>query len=227
MRAIAVTIGSIATIITIGFVASRWGLPLSRAEDHKVPSGTTTVTGKARLTPGEQLALGRTQVQLGKLDERFSELDARLQAIEGKPDEGGQAQGTEVADADQAKDHPSTLSEVVLGEWMDRRAKAEPSNREWTTAVEAQFGQGLPQVPGVELDRVDCGSRFCRADLTVEGGSLVDMKDLLSLPVFRREGFTVPGEDGALAVYFMADGVSINELRKEAWSEVRASGIEQ
>jgi len=227
MRTTVIVIGAIATIITIAFVASRRGLTSSGAEDHKASSVNKLAKREPRISRSEQLAFGRTQAQLGDLDEKLSELDGRLRAVEAAPDETVEGEATETVAAEQPANDPSTLSEVVLGEWMDRIAKAEPSNREWTAVAESEFREGLPKVPGVELDRIVCGKRFCRADLIVEGRSLVGMSDLLSLPVFESGAFTVPGEDGALAVYFTAKGVSTNDLRKEAWSEVQANGIEQ
>jgi hypothetical protein len=90
---------------------------------------------------------------------------------------------------------------------LDRAAKRD---------VQGQLEAALTRLPGVELEAVDCGDRFCRATFAQDADEPPPVLDLMGVPPFTHEVFTLPETEGRVAVYLIRPGHSLADLRKEA-----------
>jgi hypothetical protein len=91
-----------------------------------------------------------------------------------------------------------------------------------TDVVNAEAAATLAQVPDVRMADLECSARFCRAMLVGEEGNEPPVKKLFKLPPFATSGFSMPDEDGKVALYFTRPGEELDALRNEAFSEVAA-----
>jgi hypothetical protein len=112
------------------------------------------------------------------------------------------------------------LSEADLGQWMDATMTAQSRDRVYTSEVKEQFKVSLTYAPGVKLEDVDCGSRFCRATFTQPDGAPPTLRQVIGASPFMTEGFTLGDADGRMAIYFVRAGETLDALRKEASVEL-------
>ena len=133
--------------------------------------------------------------------------------------------GTGVAPADPveppspAQDAPvdsGEVSEQTLAHWMNESLQVAQWNAETTTVATEQAEAAVAAVPGMVLDGMLCGDRFCKATFADEAGGTPDIAGVFGVPPFVNEGFAVEEPDGRMTLYFTQPGQSLSDLRRQA-----------
>jgi hypothetical protein len=218
MRTI-VSIGAIAAIASIAFVVLRRE-DGSKRRPEPIPEQETETANNQELKNTvvsallRQQQLGNEQPQ-GNVNGRIAELEARLRSVE--------TAGKKVENTTESKSGTKSatrISDARLGLWMDDALRRQ-WDRDGSNQARAQVEKGLAQVPGANLEELDCSKRFCRALFAQDNGERPVRGQLIGLLPFTNEGFTVDDPDGRVAIYFTRSGESLDELRKEATASVR------
>jgi hypothetical protein len=142
---------------------------------------------------------------------RLAELEARLASVENQRKDGGESKRAEKARTD-----AGYITEAEFGQWMDDALAAGALDRTWADQVKGQFHEILKTVPGVSLDGVECGDRFCRASFSSADGARPNLLRLYGSPPLTTDAFTVDLPDGSVAIYVTRAGESLTGLRGEA-----------
>jgi BMFP domain-containing protein YqiC len=216
MRRIIVMGGALLSVAALALVVVAGGGAPGRPEVEKVQPQTTqdtVVAGKNTLAALERFAVGQ-QAQAELTRQKLEALEQRLQALEAAQAEENAAEVAKAPDSEPGA--PTVLSEDDLGDWMLDRLRRHNRNSDWTTKAKGQVQQRLSELPGVEVEAVDCGDRFGRVTFFRNDGVRPDVVPLLGLPPFDNESFTAQHEDGSVSIYFTAPGVRVEELRAEA-----------
>lgn len=178
-----------------------------------------------------------------RLNKTLADLDARLRSVETsmktsmetsiKKGVGGHAgrtvasagaeqgaeQGADTVAPDGAAGQPAPARnpmETFVGS-LDETLRVGFLDREATDVATAEAGTSIAKLPGVRLEDMQCGERFCRATLAQEDGKPSAISELFGEPPFSAaDGFTIDQPDGRVQLYFARPGESLDKLRKEA-----------
>lgn len=151
-------------------------------------------------------------------------LGQRLRLVEDQLKAQRLSQPTNTTDAPASPVEPLPPSESDFAQWMEDSLASDARDQGVTDAVNAEAVVTLAQVPEVQMAELECSPRFCRAMLVGEEGNEPPVKKLFKLPPFATSGFSMPDEEGKVALYFTRPGEELDVLRKEAFSEV-ATGL--
>lgn len=171
-----------------------------------------SVLRRYQQTSQEQLQ--QAQSQQARVNNMLADLDARLRSVETAA--GEQVTDTGVSDSDARKPESGEVSESDLGHWIDETLRVGYLDRDSTKLATDQAAKSLAKMPGVNLEDMQCGERFCRATFAYENGEQPDIRGLFGVPPFLNEGFTINEADGRVALYFARPGESLDEVRSEA-----------
>ena len=168
-----------------------------------------------------QEQLQQANLQQTRLNRMLADLDSRLRSVEtGAGEQTTHAvvsdsveQGTDTAVANSGAGKPE--SETDLRHWMDETLRVGNIDRDSTALAIEQAGKSIAEVPGVNLEDMQCGERFCRATFVHEKGEQPVIEALFGQPPFVTEGFAINEDDGRVSVYFTRPGTSLNRSRNE------------
>lgn len=168
----------------------------------------------------------QAQLEQTQLKDMLAELDARLGSLESEVPEkiiGTTESNNDKQDIDMnlssndaGNSQAGVISEADLGHWIDETLDAGHWDWDQTTQASEQATSSLEKLPGVTLENMQCGDRFCRATLAHEDGKQPDIGDLIGEPPFVNDGFTINEPDGRVSVYFAGNGISLEDLRNDA-----------
>jgi len=168
-----------------------------------------------------QEQLQQANLQQTRLNTMLADLDTRLRSVE----TGASEQTTRAVVSDSVEQETDTAvpnsgagkseSETDLRHWMDEKLRVGNIDRDSTALAIEQADKSIAKVPGINLEDMQCGERFCRATFAHENGEKPDIQGLLGEPPFVNEGFFINEPDGRVSVYFTRPGTSLNELRSE------------
>jgi hypothetical protein len=164
------------------------------------------------------------QEQQARLNKTLADLEARLRAVEAGarerttagPDGAGRGEDPAGPKSGSGKPDPLKLAEADFGQWMDETLRVGNFDREATDLAKEQAGKSIAKLPGVSLEDLLCGQRFCRATFAHESGEEPAVQALFGEPPFMTEGFTIHEPDGRVSLYFVRPGESLQNLRGEA-----------
>jgi hypothetical protein len=170
-----------------------------------------------------QEQLQRAELQQARLNKMLADLDTRLRSVEtrageqtthaGASDSAEQGTDTAVPNSGARKPGSAKISEADFGHWMDETLDFD---RDATELAIEQAGKSVAKLPGVKLEDMQCGERFCRATFAHENGEPPAIQDLFGEPPFVTDGFTINEADGRVSLYFARPGESLEEFRSEA-----------
>ena len=162
----------------------------------------------------QQEQLREATREQARLSQMLQQLEVRLDQVEDLASANALGPVDEAPKYDPAR--PPQLSDGQVGAWMDNSLDAGLQDEETTVTMADQVINTLHKVPGVQLDDVSCGDRFCRATFSHVNGQQPELDELFGEPPFVNEGFTVIQPDGRVRLYFNQPGQSLAELRGEA-----------
>ena len=125
----------------------------------------------------------------------------------------------EVSEASLAENENSGAPEQEVAEWIEDSLKWGNFDHEMTEQAKSEALRTLSGLSGVGLDQIQCGDRFCRAELKYDQGRKAAVMELFGKPPFTNDGFTTEAPDGRTALYFVRPGESLEELRREVLQE--------
>jgi hypothetical protein len=180
-----------------------------------------------RFQQTNQEQLQRAELQQARLNRMLAELHTRLRSVETRAGEqtthavasDSAEQGTDTAvpnSGDAGKRESAQISEADVGHSMDETLRVGYFDRDATELAMEQAGKSVAKVPGVKVEDMQCGERFCRATFAHENGEPPAIQDLFGEPPFVTDGFTINEADGRVSLYFARPGESLEELRNEA-----------
>src|ERR687895_483831 len=179
-----------------------------------------------RFQQTNQEQLQQAELQQARLSKMLADLDTRLRSVETRAGEqtthagasDSAEQGTDTADSNSGAGKPESvkISEADFGHWMDETLRIGNFDRNSTELAIEQAGKSVAKLPGVKLEDMQCGERFCRAMFAHENGEPPAIQDLFGEPPFVTDGFTINEADGRVSLYFARPGESLEELRSEA-----------
>ncbi|TQV71849.1 hypothetical protein FKG94_19600 [Exilibacterium tricleocarpae] len=175
------------------------------------------------LQQANQRQLDKVRAEKNSLIDLVKALEARVAAVEtggktsarGSGDTGDDAHIK--AETENLSGHTgavATVTEVDLRHWMDDLIAMNYVDVEYSQRALSEVTETLERLPGVSVEAMQCGDGFCRAMFAQAGGEVPDISDVVGLPPFVGSGFTKPGDDGRLTVYFTDAGVSMRELEE-------------
>lgn len=165
--------------------------------------------------------------QLAHLNKKLTNIESKVQSLE-LASVGQIIDTTEWSDEAEKlyNDHENSqieqleledFSDTALGNWMDVSLQESYwENRESTKLAIEQAEMSLEKVPGIFLENMQCGEKFCRATLAHENGEKSSIRNLFGEPPFTNEGFTIEQQDGSVALYFVQSGLSLSDMRSKA-----------
>lgn len=159
----------------------------------------------------------QTRSQQDRLHAQLVAVETRLRNLE-----AGQANALMVRDVLEVglvENHNSGAPEQEVAEWIDDSLKWGNFDREITEQAESEALRTLSGLSGVGLEQIQCGDRFCRAELKYDQGRKNAVMELFGKPPFTSDGFTTEESDGRTALYFVRPGESLEELRREVLQE--------
>ncbi|MFW2373104.1 MAG: hypothetical protein ACN4GM_08275 [Gammaproteobacteria bacterium] len=172
----------------------------------------------------EQFRLAK--IEQDQLKNMLAKLEAKLATIESgvteqtindaKLDSTEQDSDIALSSNDEVNPQSTTISEVDLGHWIDESLDAGHWDWNLTTQAKEQAVNSLEELPGITLENMQCGDRFCRATLAHESGKQPEIGNLIGKPPFVNDGFTINEPDGRVSIYFAGNGISLNDLRSDA-----------
>ena len=112
---------------------------------------------------------------------------------------------------------PENVPEVLIGQYLESSLTDEALNDDITGIAVQQTQDQLHNLPGVNLETMQCSERYCRAKFNRVDGELPDLSDLWGTPPFMNQGFTLDQDDGSVILFFTNTGVTIDDLRKETF----------
>jgi hypothetical protein len=166
-----------------------------------------------------QQQLKHTQSEQARLNNMLSEMDHKHEPDKHEPLETTAPEPVDDYPLSRDDTEPVLSSEVVeqnFGNWMNDTLLNESWDIENTAQITEQASKTLTELPGVSLDDMQCGERFCRATLSHQSGELPDTSKLMGKPPFTNDAFTVNEEDGRVTLYFTGPGVTLGDLQNEA-----------
>lgn len=182
----------------------------------------------ARHEQTSQERLQEAQSQNTRLNRTLADLDTRLRSVEAGA--RGQTTSTVGSDSDeQATDESNSeggkarsrkVTEADLGHWMDETLRVGTFDQVATQLAIEQAGKSVAEAPGVILEDMQCGERFCRATFADQNGERPAIERLFGAPPFSTEGFTINETDGRVSLYFTRPGETIEGFRREARAAV-------
>lgn len=116
------------------------------------------------------------------------------------------------------------ISESALGDYIDQAldnqslAYDEPNDQAHEAIAQTQAL--MTQLPGVTLNNMQCGSGYCRAAFARIDGETPKLDSLWGQPPFINQIVEVPQDDGSVLLYFTEAGVSMDDIRAEAETEL-------
>lgn len=149
-------------------------------------------------------------------------LGSRLRSLEEQLNAERAARQANAASTSPRPSEPAPPSESDFAQWMEDSLTTAARDQAITDSVRAEANTSLQQVPEVELKELECSAQFCRATLVGEEGKPPSVRKLYGLAPFATSGFTIPGEDGRVALYFTRPGEELDSLREQAFREVGA-----
>jgi hypothetical protein len=179
-----------------------------------------------RFQETNQEQLQQAELQQARLSKMLADLDTRLRSVEtrageqtkhaGASDSAEQGTDTAVPNSGAGKPESAQVSEADFGHWMDETLRVGYFDRDATELAIEQAGKSVVKLPGVKLEDMQCGERFCRATFAHENGEPPAIQDLFGEPPFVTDGFTINEADGRVSLYFARPGESLEEFRSEA-----------
>ncbi len=179
-----------------------------------------------RFEQTNQEQLQRAELQQARSNKMLADLDTRLRSVEtraseqtthaGASDSAEQGTDTAVPNSGAGKPESAQISEADFGHSLDETLRVGNFDREATELAIEQAGKSVAKVPGVKLEDMQCGERFCRATFAHENGEPPAIQDLFGQPPFVADGFTINEADGRVSLYFARPGESLEALRSEA-----------
>ncbi|MGH8605946.1 MAG: hypothetical protein ACREX9_00520 [Gammaproteobacteria bacterium] len=184
------------------------------------------VSALRRFEQTNQEQLQRAELQQAGLKRMLADLDTRLRSVEIRAgeqttpavasDSAEQGTDTAVPNSDAGKPEPPQISEADFGHSLDETLRVGNFDRDATELAMEQAGKSVAKVPGVKVEDMQCGERFCRATFAHENGEPSAIQDLFGEPPFVTDGFTINEADHRVSLYFSRPGESLEELRNEA-----------
>jgi hypothetical protein len=178
-----------------------------------------------RFQETNQEQLQRAELQQARFNRMLAGLDTRLRSVETHAgeqtthavasDSAEQGTDTAVPNSGAGKPEPAQISEADFGHSMDETLRVGDFDRDATELAMEQAGKSVAKVPGVKVEDMQCGERFCRATFAHENGEPPAIQDLFGEPPFVTDGFTINEADGRVSLYFARPGESLEELRSE------------
>lgn len=164
-----------------------------------------------RLRKANRKQLRQSRQQQALVGTMLADLESRLRAVEVQQEPlGDSREGERTAE----RRRPGVVGEADLGRWMD-----EALDVGWDPGLTQQIvgeAEGvIADMPGVEIEDMHCGARFCRAAFAGEDGAEPALGDLFGHPPFMNDGFTMLQPDGQVVLYFLRPGESLDALRSE------------
>ena len=213
MRRWAIAAGVIAGSVWLGYEL-RGEHVSNRARDSQRDSPEA----RTELDSARALAAGRERPRAA--DDSDSWLVSRVSALEAQLRELGSAHSnSERAEKTTATTRPASFKFAITeSELGDRMVAAIRHERDatWTERASSQIEGALASQPHVEVEEVECGSRFCRAAFIRDDGEAPDHDALLHAVPLENEAFTVARQDGRVEVYFTRQGhPSIESMLRE------------
>ena len=168
----------------------------------------------------------REELQQAGLKRILADFDTRLRSVETRAaeqtahavtsDSAEPGTDTAVLNSGAGKPEPAQISEADFGHWVDETLRVGYFDRDATELATEQAGKSVAKLPGVRLEDMQCGERFCRATFAHENGELPAIQELFGEPPFVTDGFTINEAGGRVSLYFVRPGESLKELRSEA-----------
>jgi len=187
-----------------------------------------------RFQQTNQEQLQRTELQQAGLNRMLADLDTRLRSVETRAgeqtthavasDSAEQGTDTAVPDSGAGKPESTNISEADFGHWMDETLSVGNFDKDATELAIEEAGKSIAKAPGVKLEGMQCGERFCSATFAHENGEPPAIQDLFGEPPFVTDGFTINEADGRVSLYFARPGESLEELRSEAQNSAGLAG---
>lgn len=172
-----------------------------------------------------QAQLQETQHEQARLNAALLALAARVGSIESAKsdspkvvsvEENNEQQTDTIASSNpNPAPEPRKVSEAELGQWMNESLSMSSADAHLTAQATEQAAMSLAKTPGVNLETMQCDSRFCRATFASKSGRAPNIGDLFGEPPFVTEGFTVNEADGRVSIYFTQPGISLADVRVE------------
>ena len=183
----------------------------------------------------QQLALSyqtlveETRIMQSRLNDAVASQEERIksaEAIRSKPNERlgesnsvAQVSALESGNHELSNGETNKVNEREMSRWMDDVLSAGYLDDTVTGLATEQVESSIAKQPGMQLVDMLCSERFCRASFAMEDGKLPDIGNLLGVPPFVNEGFSVNKPDGTVTIYFTDAGVSLSDLQIEASQE--------
>lgn len=161
--------------------------------------------------------------EVTRLSRKISELEARLQSMEIAERELGKVDAYSEIDQPDSKNamkksKEKKFSEAYFSYWMDEALNAGYYDEATTKKVEDQVETTLAKLKGMNLTDMQCGERFCRANLVSEPGKSISISQLVGASPLMGSAYTIVDRDGGVKIYFTQASQSMTELRSEAQS---------
>ncbi len=173
-----------------------------------------------------QEQVSQAQQEQTQLKDMLVALDARLGSLESEITEqtisttesnsDEQDPDTILSSNDTENPQARKISEADLGHWIDETFDAGHLDWDLTAQASEQATSSLEKLPGVTLENMQCGDRFCRATLANENGKKTDVGELIGEPPFVTDGFTINEPDGRTLIYFAGNDITLEDLRSDA-----------
>lgn len=164
-----------------------------------------------------QIQQRQTKTAQDHLYTQLVAMESRLRTLELAKMEAMGMQKTAVIGS--AYEDSLKVSEQEMAEWMDDSLQLGRLDRKSTELATKEAARSLVGVPGVELEKMLCGERFCKANLKYGKGGKEAMLDLFGKPPFMSDGFVTEKRAGEVALYFVHPGESLEEIRHEIAQE--------
>lgn len=159
----------------------------------------------------------QTRSQEERLHAQLVAVETRLRSLE-----TGQNNALMIKEVSEVAlvDHDQSGAPIQeVAEWMDDSLQWGNFDHESTEQAKNEALRTLSGLSGVSLEQIQCGDRFCRAELKYDQGRKDSVMELFGKPPFTNNGFTTEESDGRTALYFVRPGESLEELRREVLQE--------
>jgi hypothetical protein len=160
-----------------------------------------------------------------RLNSALASLEERLQMVElkGVPNHenvmdvgyAAQDKNTKTFENSNNDSETAVVSERELSQWMEDTINTGYLDDVATSLAAEQVEANIVNHPELDLVDVLCSQRFCRASFLNNKGGATDVSELIGVPPFVNEGFTITEPDGRVTVYFTDTGISLSELQEE------------
>lgn len=199
--------------------------PVSQSKDMR--EALSAIAQELRAIESQRVtALQEENQERKKIAEVINALSSRLDSVEKLQLVRHDAQAlspTQDTRSDATEENiPSTvapqtkMSGKQLGQWMSNNLALGSLDEKASTQAMEQALASVANLPKVNLDDMQCDTRFCRATFSHRDGIAPEIGEIFGQPPFLTEGFTINEADGRVALFFTQPGVSLEDVRVEA-----------